>query len=775
MKATLLFLSALCVLLFSSCSGSGSGTPGPIGGITPDEILRSCDNVITSEKVAAFNASQNDFQVQPTGGTVRCEASVTVNGSTQKVQVKGFTNLSVLPRFKFLALETDPNGTGYLLKLSVEPLTDSQALTLITKMGLSLNNQAPMSFIQDTKLAPSYVRFGKGELFFPSQTQYVKTEDGQQFHLQLMKNTDQALRLNDLVRQFKNGESALELIWYPQDNVLSLLTLDPKVIAWRTETDTVVLISVVRDSTNSYTKSARYIFVAEQVYYWKTKAARIHKAIPEIYDYALDSWESPTFADNTTTNLVHLLRYIVGVNPNSDKKQILDAYEIVSRANDSQAESMRIAFDYVNGKTYTKDQFDIISKIVDVIYSEIGGKSWKFATLISARTQFSAAQSVFVARVATLMKKNRLNSFSDTDVEPVFRKIAGGISESNVDFYFSTLSYFREKLNASSSDAESACDQLILTGRMTVQNSNLYFDVFLFLKDQAYLGFVDALAIVNSLSSEGSLDSYRVSLFKSVYNWLKNTVYLSSSDALQKAGAFVGKSHFNDSAFNQFKNYFSWLVNSIYLGRSDALTKAENTVITKSTNSEQIENIKSLTDWYINTIYMNRTDSLARAEKLILVNNLNTVQVGIMKDLINWLVNTIYVNRTDAAAKGETYVTGSKPMDQARADQLKDLVNWYINSIYMNRTDALLRSENLVVIAAYERSSTDVMKGATDWLVNTVFISRSDAATKAAGYLTKKALTAELFTSLKSVYDSYIKQNKSRDEALRLAEAQVLL
>lgn len=763
----------LFYLFLTSCSGGGSGG-GP--GSSPDRALDSCNEVVTDDKINSFNQKQTAFSVTSGGANVYCKAEVNENGRVRKVEVTGHSAVRILPGLRYLRTEMQTGPKPYLVFMEKVVATEDDAKSILAQMGLPFVRGASPNFEIDSNNYPSYVRFGKGALFYVLNGETIEVEKQKVLVFSIAADDDQVTNLKRLMQEFLRGVVPLEVLWYPRSGMIARQIADESQmsVVWSQISAESTLISIVRDHDGA---SSQVITRAiELVDYWNLNVGRIHRELPELYNYAYSQWQNPSIADNTASALLTQLRYIVKVDPASSLKPTLDTYELINKYQGSTANSLRSAVDYVAGKLWTKDQFDLLVTVSENLYESLGSRTWELALAINQRTNYDRPLSVFAAKLGMMLKKRSMVRDSGTSfiVEAIFAKIQLGMTNTNFDLYFNSYDYFETELRANRSDAETACDELVFSKKLTSSNQALYFSFLKWLKDSVYVNFSESYAVVKSLSANQNLDSVRVDLFKQVFTWLKDTVYLNKSNAMSKAGSYVGKNNFELATFNQLKSYFEWLTGSIYLNRTDALQRAEDAIVTGGLQSAQVDAIKSLTTWYIDQIYLNRTEALKRSEALVVVKKISPAQLAVMKDVVSWLVSDIYINRTEAATKGETYVSGANPLTADRVQQLKSYTSWLISDMYLNRPTALVKAENFILTLGFDNDQINAMKIAVSWLVSDVYVNRTEALAKGETYLTVGKLTARLFEALKQEYNTQIQLRKPRAEALKIAESKVL-
>jgi len=768
-------------LLIMGCSGGSSkpgGTPPPTDPnkpVDPDhKNTLNCDQVVTEEKVVHFNQSQTRFHIKSSGYDVNCKSETNVNGKVERVEANGHSSISILPNLQWISVQSSADAKYFFVTAKVLEPTDDDIKSILSQLKIPLGDQPPRSFVTNMDSSPSYLRFGKGDIFYIDNFNMTKGEQEAKADFKIQAETSEELEiLKTKVSKFQSGAVSMELLWYPKNDQFSSVQLTQEIPVWASLEAASIIKSLVRETelSNKYTV---YNEAFNHIYYWTLNAQKVHALVPELYQYALSEWQSPNISDNNASSLVNKLRYIVAVDSQSDKKLILDTYNSVSKYHSNLTESLDFSFKYASGKNYTKQQLDLALEASEVLSPALRSRSWKLTLSILSNTNFDRGVTLFAAQAGLLMSQNELASFDNEDAYPIFAKINAGLNSNNMNLYFSTISYFYKKLRASSSEAEKAGDSLVLSGKLNAQNQSLYFDFMAWLKSTAYLDFSDSISVIKNLTQSGPLDVPKVDLFKSVFAWLKGTAYLSRSDASDKSISWTKSISFTEARFALLKSYYSWLTGSIYMNRSDALEKAEEAVITKNTEEEQIKNIMDLAQWYISSIYFNRSDALTKSETLVLVKKLSVGQTQLLKQLVGWLISSIYMNKTDAAEKGEGYLLGPKPLDSDRANLLMDLTGWYIKSFYQNKTDALERAEKLIVKVGYSQDQISALKSAAEWLVSKVYLNRSDAIDKSELYLTKKGLTLDKLSQLQSQFNSYKSQGKDNSDALDLAERKVL-
>jgi hypothetical protein len=760
-------------LFLTSCSGGGSGG-GP--GSSPYSALDSCNHVVTDDKINSFNQKQTAFSVTSGGASVYCKAEVNENGRVRKVEVSGRSVVRVLPGLRYLRTETQAGPNPYLVYMEKSVATEDDAKSILSQMGLPFVGGASPNYEIDSNNYPSYVRFGKGALFYIQNAKTIEVEKQKVIVFGIEADSDQLTNLKRLMPEFLRSAVPLEVLWYPRIGMLARQFADENQIpvVWSQISAESTLISMVRDHDGA---SSQVITRAIQlVDYWNLNVGRIDRELPELYNYAFSQWRNPSIADNTASALLTQLRYIVKVDPASSLKPTLDTYELINKYQGSTANSLRSAVDYVAGKLWTKDQFDLLLAVSENLYESLGSRTWELALAINQRTNYDRPLSVFAAKLGMMLKKRSMVRDSGTSsiVEAIFAKIQLGMTNTNLDLYFNSYDYFETELRANRSDAETACDELVFSKKLTGSNQSLYFSFLKWLKDSVYVNFSESYSVVKSLSESQSLDVVKVDLFKQVFTWLKDSVYLNKSIAISKAGNYVGKNNFALAVFNQLKSYFEWLTGSIYLNRTDALQRAEDAIVTGGLQSSQVDAIKSLTAWYIESIYLNRAEALKRSEALVVVKKISPAQLVVMKDVVSWLVSDIYINRTEAATKGETYVSGASPLTADRAQQLKSYTSWLISDMYLNRPTALGKAENFILTLGFDNDQINAMKSAASWLVSEVYVNRTEALAKGETYLNAGNLTKRLFEALKEEYNAQIELRKPRAEALKIAEKKVL-
>lgn len=771
--ATHLFLCAFFLFL-ASCSGGGGSGSG-ISGAT-DRTLFNCDSVITDAKIKSFNQKQTAFSVEAGGGSVACKSEINENGRVRKVEAEGRTVLRIRPGLKYLRTENPAGRKPYTVYFEKVIPSEEDARSILSQMGLPLIGGASPNFQIDHSNSPAYVRFGRGSIFYVNNATTMEIDQKENLVFGIIAENHHANQLSTGMQNFLQGSAPLELLWYPRNGQLArqIAQENQTSVAWSNLTGEETVISLVRDQTRA---SSQVITEAiDLVMWWNLDIKLIHQELPELYNFSMEQWQSPLIADNTASDLVDQLRYIVKVNPASPLKATLESYELINKYHDSTSASLEAAVEFVSGKLWTQDQFQLLVDTAENLYGSLGSRSWKSAQAINLRTGYNRTVSIFAAQAGMMLKKRSLVQDSDpaSFVEAVFAKIQAGLSAANLDFYFRTFDYFETELRANRTDAESACDELVFGQKLTTSNQSLYFSFFKWLKEKAFVDFDEAYAVVQSLSANQSLDTSRVEIFKQVFTWLKDSVYLNRSVALEKAGLFAGKINFNQAVFNQFKSYYDWLTNTVYLSRSEALQRAEDTLVTAGLGAVQVDSIKSLTTWYINQIYLSREEALTRVESLIVTKKISPDQITVMKDAVSWLISAMYLSRTDAAEKGESFVTSPKPFTSAVFQRLKDYTSWLMSAVYLSRTDALEKGEELIINLAASDAQVSVLKNAVTWLISDVYLSRPNAFEKGENYVTAKNLTAQLFAALKQEYNAQIRLNKSRSEALRIAEEKIL-
>ena len=774
-RHTLFFITSA---LLVACGGGGDashslGDQGPSGFPTP--TLVDCNDVFTEEKVAAFNQSQKAFYLKTSGYDVHCSTESRVNDNpVARTDVVGKSHLVILPQFRVVSFEKGAQEESYILKTVFTQASEADLKSILAALNINAKDRNPSDYIDAELSTPSYLRFSRGDLFSMGFTRLNGA--GNENLINFILRTDDAgssAALKLKMSEYLSQRNTLEFLWSPHANSLPKSEIGASQPIFSGVSAVSVLTSLVKDSVKS-NQAQVYRDAIQMAASWGVTGSELNASLPELYAFAQSEWKSPAIADNTAFQLLLDLRYLLQVDPNSNLKNTLAAYEKISSFAGTTANGLKIAYDYASGKSYSAAQFNFLAEISGVLYPQFNNHSWELAQSIANHSQFERESGLFTAKVAMLMRASSMLDYSTPDLNAVFTKIASGLTPSNVDLYFSTLQYFKNSLRADSTDAEKACDSLVLSQQLTAQNQSVYFDFFSWLKNTAYADFSRALEVIKGASGGGNLQAEKVNGFKSVFEWLVNRAYLSRDTALTKAAQLAATPSFSDSSFLALQSYFDWLVNTAYLNRSDALTKAEDAFVVKHASAAQLQSIQDLMIWYTNTVYFNRSDALARAENLVWVKNISPDQAILLKDMVSFLINSVYLTRSDAATKAELYINLGANFNSARSESLKNLFVWYKDTMYQTRTDALASSEKIVISSQFDQGLVNVMEDAANWLRNTVSLSRSEAATKAEEYYQQNRLTAAQLSDLQAEYTAQRSHGQSSADALKYAEAKVL-
>ena len=173
MKLVQLLFVSLFFTYLTGCSGgsSSSGGFGPSG--ERQEFLKSCDGIITKEKLQAFNQSQSKFRIRSVGGQARCEAEINENGNSSRVEAVGSTHFAILPSLQLEAINKRKIGS-YTIKTRIQKVTDEDIKWIVEGLRLPTKDQPASAYFLQTNIDSHLVRFGEGDLFYINELLYIK-------------------------------------------------------------------------------------------------------------------------------------------------------------------------------------------------------------------------------------------------------------------------------------------------------------------------------------------------------------------------------------------------------------------------------------------------------------------------------------------------------------------------------------------------------------------------------------------------------------------------
>lgn len=743
MGVQLLFRILILALVFSACSPKDKGSDG--GGVllpkSDDDVNLSCANVFTNEAIQAYNENQNKFRIKGAGFTVHCFSEVTVNGSTSKVEKNGFSGLQILPSLKFISADKQANQDKYILKFEELNVTIDEEKALLRDLDFHIKEGESLPIVENAYgKYPDYVRIGKASLFYLSSKMSRTTESGkEEISFELSASKENTKLLLERMAEFSDEQTQMEILWFPKSNKLYRQTVDKNLnlqSAWSNLETQEILRSLVKEASTA-ASSETLDSVIDLALYWDCDIKKVHATIPELYFYADSNWGNPSFADNTVDKLIIELKYLLKVNPENNKKDLLSKFDLISKYFPSNKEAIMVAFDVFKGKTYNSAQFDQLVSAAELAFSSFAGNSWKYAELILQNYQFDNLKSSYAITLSTEMVSRgfiRIGSDLNAVANRVYEKIAAGLDSNLKDIYFKVFDLFKSEFSKTLS--EKTCDEWVLTHKITDSNLPLATKFMHWAKDTAYVSFDESLKVVDGLIKSNYLTQANIDLYSTSYGWLVNSIYLNRSEAFQLGDEFI-------------------LIDGMTL--------------------EQFTNLKEFTSWFIDSIYMNRREALSKGQSYIFDKKMDTTQTQLFKNIVTWLINSIYLNRSNAVAKAEKFMfVNTKKMDGPSFDQFKDLTEWYINSIYINRSEAIADAERLILVKALSRIQTDLMKKAVEWLINSVYLNRLEAKNKGEVYVADHALDASLLSLVQTEYESLVNKGKTRSEALKTAETKYL-
>ena len=636
-------------------------------------VLQSCDSVVTEEAVAAYHSAQSQFRVEPAGWDISCRAFVEINGSRTEVERKGKSTVRVFPRLKFVSLQREEKKDAYQLTVELPALSETDVKSIFQGIGVTRSDEVP---VIDSGLGdPGYIRFGSGNLFYLSSGQRIPTSDGRILRvLRLVGTGIDGENLHKKILAFQSGQTEMEWLWSPKKGRTFRLvnTATEQSSPWSDVDSVKVLASMVRDGEFAGLPIQKYRAI-EFAIWWDVDVKEVHKVIPELFTFAEETWRSTSIADNTASDLIVVLRYIVKIYPNDPKSVILSSHDRLYKYVNSEAESLRISVDYVTNARWTEAQFKQLLATAEILYPSYSDRSWPFALEINDRLAFDATQTQFFAKIGMMMKKNNLlaEQGPEADADSIEAKLSAGLNAENSDLYFYLLQTIKSEFNVDSTTALIAADRWVLTGRINSANKALCLEFLRWLDRDVYVDFAKASEVFEVLSVRPDFAQAQIPLFKSVFSWLSRDAYINREEALTKASTYFKNDSFSDAQFDILKSSYSWLVSTVYLNRSESLEKSEGyTLAAKPLTSEKFNQLKSMFTWYANSMYLNRSDALLKSEDVVISKDLSVAQTDLLMDSCNWLVSSAYLSRPDAIQKSYSYVV-ERAMDPDKFGRLK--------------------------------------------------------------------------------------------------------
>jgi hypothetical protein len=686
------------MLLVNSCSIVENERGGSQGN-GPNQVLGSCNDVVTQDAVNAYNAKQSHFRIKASGASVTCTASEEINGHRSEVERHGWSSIKVYPKLSFVSLTREHGKDSYLLVAKEMKLTEDELKSIYQDIGgnFQKDDDAAMdSYMADQY--PSFVRFEKGALFYLSK-QVSDTQNGEiKTTFRLVAERKQSVLLSTKVSEFTSGRMMMDWLWLPQSGQVFQLVSEnkaPGILDWSNVAAVSVLSSLVRDGDfagNDFEKLRAIHFAL----WWDADIQVVNKEVPELLAFANERWRAPLIADNTVNDLDRALRYIVRIDPKSPKAPILTANDRVKKYFLRQAESLKTAVDYASGALGNEDRFAQLIATAETLVNAYGN-SWHVAVALNDRATYDAARAQFFAKVAVLIQKSGLLG---RDIDPkicadtVEATVERGLTEANASVYFEIIEILRDDFRADSASALATADKWVLAGGMNAGNKFIYFDLLKWLKSDVYLDFSQAVDIVDGLQKPAPLSRSVVDSFKAYYLWLTGKIYLNRGEAFQKTKSVFITNPLPSEQIQNIRGLTEWYIDTMYLHRSEALNRAEALVVVKNLSPERATVMRNVADWYVNEMYINRGEAMTKAEELIVTFGLSGSQVDVLLSSVRWLISDIYLNRGEAMTKGRTYVLDKK-MDGAMFDALKKEYSAAIER-QLSRLEALAAAERSV-------------------------------------------------------------------------------
>jgi hypothetical protein len=664
-------------------------------------------------------------------------------------------------------VDTDPSNLA-VRAAAVAPSKEDLA-SITGQLGIDADQISQPSFD-----SPQFVRFGKGDLFF-AQSSNETLSDGKNVIRFTFSgdNSSEAGLIRQELQKFSDKTETLEFLWGPQGGQFFRQAMG-STVGWTNAESLSVLKSFVRESYNRGSRETKLRAIA-YASEWSLDLNAVNQSLPELYSFCDDDWRSPNFNvnENDASSLVDELKFLVRVNPGHERASVFATYNRISRYISGSLKAIRTAYEYSEGHSYTHDQFETLVALSEKLYTGFHEYSWDMAIGIAQRAgNDSAKASEMISIASALGSRGILDPTEPTQaLDKLSSKITAGLSAANVDFYVRVFDSFKEQYRAGAAEDESACDRLVLSGKLSEGNLGAFGDFMGWLTGSAYQQFPDAVSAASGLRD---FSGDTLGLFKSAYSWLTETVYINRGDALKKASTYLGNATFSAASLEQLKGYYGWLTETMYINRSDALSKAETALLSNGLTPTQIASIEDLASWMTETVYLQRPDALARAERLVVQEKVTSDDVQLLKDSLGWLVNTVYIDRNTAAAKVEAWIIGPNRLSRARFEDLKELTNWLIETIYLSKTDALARGERLILATSLGHDQLELYKDAASWMTETVYLNRSEAVTTTELYIVTNKMDRSLFAKLKDEYESLVEQGKNRNDALKKAAKDVL-
>lgn len=563
-------ISVICVLSLIGCTNSDSETSDQAV-FTKIEEVASCQDVITDSKIETFNQNQVEFQLIPSGFNRHCIRDTIQDGQPATVEVIGHSAVSLLPNFKFITISENSNS-AFFLKMRIQNPTDEELQRILTKINLKGSSRDIFSFEQTS---PAYIHFEKSWIYPISK---VKNEEGGVVVFEIKIPPDQASSFRQNLAPVTSGKASVDILWLPVSGIISQQSIGSQVqsVSW-SRSDAVSILEVLRFDMSDVMDLTLFEYITDLANEWKVNSSILHQRLPEILNFAIAQWDNPVITEVNAKRLLFFLNYISQQDPSHSRYSVFVAYEQISRFQESVKSGLQTAWDYTQKAMWTSEQFHFLVELAQRLNPALTTRSWIWAVGLAERAQYDTEISQFAGKVAMSLSVRKMAPELES-IDLIFTKIQAGLNEANVDLYFKTYDFLKTNVRSTALQAEGACDELVLSGRLNSENQKLFLNLFNWLEDNMFFSFSESLDLIRDITVTYPLDGARADLFKKAYFWLAVTVPLSKAEATMRIQVYLNSLNMTEPLFISLKKEYETLLQQGVSPR-EALYLAEDKVL----------------------------------------------------------------------------------------------------------------------------------------------------------------------------------------------------
>lgn len=724
-------------VLFLFVVGCSSGSSGPGAKDSNDQqgLGSTCNYVVTNEAISKLNSTSQKFRVSGAGYNTTCSEELDVNGNVQKVQREGYTAVKVYPKITVRNFTVQQNRNFFFDAQISGELTQDEKNEILSSLNVAIrtDDANQVSIFRPDQLSAGMIRLADS-ILIPF---YGFQENGQKdtkfnYTGQLEVRQEVAGFVAGLLQQ-ANQNGRIEVIWRFDSNmaILAENVADLDFPKWQNENTEVTLKKYVSASSHGILD---YIYESaiDYVYSWAFTPNRIHTRLPELYGYANDFLKDAQLNVQNQGKFQHLLRYVTDVNPNHPLAAIARLSQRLSPYTAGFVESFSTAKTWIENRTYSEDQIQIILNTSEKIRNIFGGQSLGNALEV---IRFANREQSKIDFAVTVL--NRLSELKAIDtsqlVAETFRKLNHGLKQENMELYFSTIQKLSPWPSRNVLDAVSKSDAWVLDRNYSASEVELYIDFAGWIKEKTYKQLNDSIDIVEQLLQLHKPNTRDVESYKKLFTFLTDNLYLNKQQVIDDCKELYRINRVDEISIAKLKDLASYLKDTLYQSRDVAWNNTKNLIIEKGLQPAEVEKFKSFVNWLVETLYLSRSDSFERAVKYV-----------------------------------------SSGLDGDKITALKAYVGYAVETIYLSKRDALDRGEKVVLEKKLNSSQVNLVKESASWLVEEIYISRREALDRADSYLVEFGLNEGKWKALKDEYQAGYSRNYNKRRALEEAELKVL-